>query len=153
MKMQDEKNECCFSCKFFKKVSQQRKKLTEGETCWKGFCRAHPPVEKTAGSWTFPVVWGDDWCGEWRPKNGRHASFSDAFRELYKDAMNFRAKGIELSELHVDRNAMSILKDWMSNAEQEGIEKPNISSGIRYAQSRIEQLVVLLYREGKGEKL
>jgi len=86
-------------------------------------------------------------------KNGRHASFSDAFRELYKDAMNFRAKGIELSELHVDRNAMSILKDWMSNAEQEGIEKPNISSGIRYAQSRIEQLVVLLYREGKGEKL
>jgi len=98
-------------------------------------------------------------------KNGRHASFSDAFRELYKDAMNFRARAgrmlkewnydyfRELSELHVDRNAMSILKDWMSNAEQEGIEKPNISSGIRYAQSRIEQLVVLLYREGKGEKL
>lgn len=50
-------NKNCFSCAFFEKTTKR------GET---GVCRRYPP--QASGSrpdWLLPVVFEDDWCGEY----------------------------------------------------------------------------------------
>ena len=50
----------------------------------------------------------------------------------------------------IDRNAHYILHERRNSAEQEGIEKPTISCGIRYAYCRINELVILNLNLGIG---
>lgn len=55
------KNNCCNKCRFFRCTFGVGPEHEEWEN---GLCRRFPPQQSKSGS-EWPVVQGDDWCGEY----------------------------------------------------------------------------------------
>lgn len=73
----DQPDPLCWDCRFFETVTPMDRGQPPEHECQEGQCRRHPPVtdhgqrDSEVNYAVFPIVFADDWCGEFVPRTHR----------------------------------------------------------------------------------